>query len=176
MNPARRRVAVAMAAAIAACGDGTGPSADAGPARADAPPPPPDAAAPPDAPPPPPDAPPPDASPDAAWRDGAPPLPDLIVRGVTRTTTAYRVEFCNDGDATAPGRFRVELAAPEQAYATPAAFAVPGPGACAVTGDITCGLLGDPGCDRSFAVTARVDSDDAIAEADESNNAVVVTF
>ena len=128
-------------------------------------------------------------APDAMVRDASPPdaaapdadleaLPDLVAEAITRDGSYYRVQFCNRGLGVADGLFRVQLinVASGDTFDTAAAHAVPAPGMCALTGGITCGLIGDAACDLAGDVRAVVDSDDAIAEADETNNGLTVMF
>jgi hypothetical protein len=173
--------ALAGVIAVAGCGDdddggavdAATPVADARPGtpdgpRADAPLPSPDAPAGADA-----------AAADASGVDADPgQVADLKADSITRDAPYYRVRYCNVGDATAEGMFRVRITnvSTSETFETPPFFAVPAPGECAETGGITCGLIGDTACNLRGDVFGFVDSSNAIPEGDETNNQIVVTF
>jgi hypothetical protein len=118
------------------------------------------------------------ASVDAGGTDGGPALADLEATGITRGVSYYKVQYCNAGTIGGEGTFRVRITnvTSSETFETPPAFPIPGPGACTETGGITCGLIGDPDCSLRGEVFGFVDSSNAVVEADEANNQIVVGF
>ena len=106
--------------------------------------------------------------------------PELITQTITRDSTYYYVTYCNDGTGSSGSTFTIKLtntATDESFVSNPLyPFSVPAPGTCATTGGFTCGLIGDPTCSQCVSVQASVDSDDTVAESDESNNDLTAAF
>ena len=99
---------------------------------------------------------------------------ELAAQAITRDSTYYYVTFCNNGMASSGAGFTIKLTntASDESFTSNALypFAVPAAGTCATTGGFTCGLIGDPDCSQCVSVRASVDSDNSVAESDESNN------
>jgi hypothetical protein len=106
--------------------------------------------------------------------------PDLTVSDITRDATYYYVTFCNVGPVGGMGKLTILLTntATNQSFESNPLypFDIPAPSTCAMTGGFTCGLIGDPSCNQSLVVNATVDTQDAVDEADESNNDKAVAF
>jgi hypothetical protein len=110
--------------------------------------------------------------------DASTALPDLVAITVIRTANYYRLRYCNQGAGAGNGLFRVRLERPAngESFETGRLYEVPAAGKCAESGNVTCGLIGDVGCVLAGDVIGTVDSGMDIAETDEDNNSVVVSF
>jgi subtilase family serine protease len=106
--------------------------------------------------------------------------PELTAQTITRDSSYYYVTYCNDGTGASSSTFTIKLtntATDESFTSNPLdPFSVPAPGACATTGGFTCGLIGDPNCSQCVSVRASVDSDNGVAESDESDNDVTASI
>lgn len=101
-------------------------------------------------------------------------LPDLVVEDIARNSFYYTYKVCNRGTNSSSSGFVLltknlgtgDTFTSNRLYP----YDVPAPGTCLITGGLSCGLIGDPRCNRCMAIQVSVDSDDQVAESNETNN------
>ncbi len=108
------------------------------------------------------------------------PTVDLVVQSMSRNRSSYDITFCNYGTGVGTGTFLflTTNVTTGQSYESPALYpySVPTPGTCVKAGSLTCFLIGDPGCNLPITVTVKIDSRNTVAETNENNNTLTVSF
>ena len=104
--------------------------------------------------------------------------PDLTIRGITRDTNYYRVNYCNIGGSGAGGSaFAISLknVSTGRMFTTENVFNIPAANSCLWTGGITCGLI-DSTCRDTIQVQGIVDANNTVPDFREDNNSYTIGF